>query len=205
MIDEGFNVLVKLCELGRVLHVLEVLDLLVRDRVGADGDSGCLADLRVGPCCPSSPRGRHTTRGVVRSPRDTRLASCLASQTHCRYYYTCVDCTVRQTRKQEPSKHSDLFISETVQILYKSRKVAVHHALHIILYTVPSLACANRIRLFGKQAALRFAAFAPQAPARNDVKKLRFGRSSPLQSPTGGTSAPGACNICGTAQALCQS
>ena len=38
MIDEGFNVLVKLCELGCVLHVLEVLDLLVRDRVGADGD-----------------------------------------------------------------------------------------------------------------------------------------------------------------------
>ena len=38
MIDEGFNELVKLCELGRVLHVLEVLDLLVRDRVGADGD-----------------------------------------------------------------------------------------------------------------------------------------------------------------------
>ena len=47
MIDEGFNELVKLCELGRVLHVLEVLDLLVRDRVGADGDSGCLAVWRI--------------------------------------------------------------------------------------------------------------------------------------------------------------
>ena len=39
--------------------------------------------------------------------------------------------------QQEQQEHSDLFISETVQILYKSRKVAVHHALHIILYTVP--------------------------------------------------------------------
>ena len=160
MIDEGFNELVKLCELGRVLHVLEVLDLLVRDRVGADGDSGCLADLLAsramlsfvaeGPTYDTGscevPSGYQVGKLLgLPNPLSLLLDMCGLYCPACPFWHA-ANAEIA-TRKQEPSKHSDLFISETVQILYKSRKVAVHHALHIILYTVPSLACANRIRL----------------------------------------------------------
>ena len=211
MIDEGFNVLVKPCELGRVLHVLEVLDLLVRDRVGADGDIAAawriswrramLSFVAEGPTYDTGscevPSGYQVGKLLgLPNPLSLLLYMCGTVLT-----------TVRPNEtelEQEQQTLRSFHLRNRANFVQISQGSSTPCITHNSVYGPLSGMCESH-SIIWQASCIALRGVCPTGPARNDVKKLRFGRSSPLQSPTGGTSAPGACNICGTAQALCQS
>ena len=206
MIDEGFNVLVKLCELGCVLHVLEVLDLLVRDRVGADGDIAAAWRISWRRAMLSFvAEGPTYDTGSCEVPSGYQVGKLLGlpNPLSLLLYMCGLYCPANAETGTEQTLRS-FHLRNRANFVQISQGSSTPCITHNSVYGPLSGMCESH-SIIWQASCIALRGVCPTGPARNDVKKLRFGRSSPLQSPTGGTSAPGACNICGTAQALCQS